>query len=1052
MVKSNGKLDKNQNIQVVVRCRPRNQIELKAGSPSVVECNSEKREVVVKQDLSYLDKGCRRNFNFDRVFGPNSKQIDVYKHVVSPVIDEVLMGYNCTIFAYGQTGTGKTFTMEGERTPGNKFTWEEDPLAGIIPRAMHQLFERLSQQEDCAEFSARISFLEIYNEELFDLLGTSSLDCQKLRIFEDSAKKGSVVVQGLEEVIVHDRNEVYDILERGAQKRQTAATLLNAHSSRSHTLFMVTIHMKENNINGEEFLKTGKLNLVDLAGSENIGRSGAVDKRAREAGTINQSLLTLGRVITSLVERAPHIPYRESKLTRLLQDSLGGRTKTSIIATVSPAAVNVEETLSTLDYAHRAKNILNKPEINQKLTKKALIKEYTEEIERLKKDLFAAREKNGIYISEDNYNAMEMKLASQKTWIQDYVDKIAALEKEMEKVSQLFTSTKDTLETTTKRLNVTKQKLDEHEHLLNHRVEKETELHGEASELLATVEESVADVAGLHCKLDRTEVVHSHNKNSSIRFQDEIEKNIASLERKAEKHYDMQKQLCDDINNRLGDFLKKQHEAVESVNKMVQDKAANATGSMENISSHHHQNNRRADEQDAKFKETTQADKDAIIGQLAQSHDDSFVPNMSKVTANLQLMTENFLKMQESMRQQLAIQQQDNRIFQQQRQSCLKRIQEMIASHSKTQMVTLGRIDQSTEEMINEREQENKVLREDFMREVTEFISSKIHGVFDTQNCQMKKGLRSVESGVQQLRKNVQCISEEIPCHVEKMIDNEEDRHSTMERFFDKHIQDNETQRDQMTSRSEAIEEQIQESIEKQGEHRDEICKMLESSHDKVGNHVDECLEERRLFMEDMNQHIESAKRAEVEFVAAFQAKHEADFSSSVDSVNSIKDSISNQMQSSLHRKDEQITDVLTLSDKIGHFLLEDLRQIVPTGETPQRRPFNYPTTLTKAGDHEELLTQYRELHGLSIPIFEDDETDDIENAEQNLDVSSTDSKQSSISSICETPPLKMTSLSDSLLGKENETTPTQSKLRHHPKGNSHDARSKIPLRPSNAV
>lgn len=157
---------------------------------------------------------------------------------------------------------------------------------------------------------------------------------------------------------------------------------------------------------------------MDLAGSENIGRSGAVAGRAREAGNINQSLLTLGRVISKLVARESHIPYRESKLTRLLQDSLGGKTKTSIIATVSPAMLNLEETLSTLDYASRAKNIQNRPEVNQKLTKRALIKvlnqlydrllttslkEYTEEIERLKKDLAATREKNGVFVSPENY-------------------------------------------------------------------------------------------------------------------------------------------------------------------------------------------------------------------------------------------------------------------------------------------------------------------------------------------------------------------------------------------------------------------------------------------------------------------------------------------------------------------------------------------------------------------------------------------------------------------------------------------------------------------------
>ena len=140
-----------------------------------------------------------------------------------------------------------------------------------------------------------MSFLELYNEELFDLLSGES-DLTKLRLYEDSARKGSVIIQGLEEVQVHSKKEVYDILEKGSKKRQTAATLMNAHSSRSHTVFTVTVHMKESsNGDGEEVLRIGKLNLVDLAGSENVGRSGAIDKRAREAGNINQSLLTLGR-------------------------------------------------------------------------------------------------------------------------------------------------------------------------------------------------------------------------------------------------------------------------------------------------------------------------------------------------------------------------------------------------------------------------------------------------------------------------------------------------------------------------------------------------------------------------------------------------------------------------------------------------------------------------------------------------------------------------------------------------------------------------------------
>ncbi|KAG0716666.1 Kinesin-like protein KIF11 [Chionoecetes opilio] len=287
--------------------RPMNSQEKASKSHSVVTVSGP-REVVIKERP--LDKFAK-TFSFDHVFGPDSKQVDVYKAVA-------------------------------------KNSVEEDPMAGIIPRCVNHLFDELRMQK--VEFTMRVSFLELYNEELFDLLSAHD-DMSKLRLYEDAAKKGSCIIQGLEEVLVRSKTDVYAIMQKGSTKRQTAATLMNAHSSRSHTVFTVTLHMKENTMDGDELLKTGKLHLVDLAGSENIGRSGAVDKRAREAGNINMSLLTLGRVIKALVEKAPHIPYRESKLTRLLQDALGGRTKTSVIATVSPASVNQEETLSTLDYA-----------------------------------------------------------------------------------------------------------------------------------------------------------------------------------------------------------------------------------------------------------------------------------------------------------------------------------------------------------------------------------------------------------------------------------------------------------------------------------------------------------------------------------------------------------------------------------------------------------------------------------------------------------------------------------------------------------------------------
>ncbi|XP_027881820.1 kinesin-like protein KIF11, partial [Xiphophorus couchianus] len=456
-------------------------------------------------------------------------------------LDEVIMGYNCTVFAYGQTGTGKTFTMEGERTPNAQLTWEEDPLAGIIPRTLHQIFEKLS--ENGTEFSVKVSLLEIYIEELFDLLSPTEDVDERLQLFDDPRNKHGVVVKGLEEVVVHNKNEVYQILERGAAKRRTASTLMNAYSSRSHSVFSVTIHMKEITLDGEELVKIGKLNLVDPAGSENIGRSGAMGQRACEAGNINQSLLTLGQVITALMEKRSHVPYRESKLTRILQDSLGGRTKTSIIATVSPSSSNLEETLSTLAYASRAKNIINKPEVNQKLTKRTLIKEYMEEIEQLKRDLAATRKKKRVFLPSEKYENMVTQITAQE-------EQIVMMEEELKKVNDLFLDSKSQLEQcsidldekqqrleeTSRHLEKTKEKLVEEEIVCSELSSAHESLYSAVGQLLSAVGESTGDVSGLHAKLDRKTKVEQHNMQMQQSFSQKMDGAFSSLQRSVQ-HY-----------------------------------------------------------------------------------------------------------------------------------------------------------------------------------------------------------------------------------------------------------------------------------------------------------------------------------------------------------------------------------------------------------------------------------------------------------------------------------------------------------------------------------
>ena len=427
--------------------RPMNAEEQSENERSVVNTRDALREVSITQTVKG-DKQVDRTYSFDQVFGAHAAQEDIYDDAVRPVVEEVLEGFNCTIFAYGQTGTGKTHTMEGyhdwDDASSDSFADSMPSNAGVIPRAMSHIFAHLKAKG--VEHSVKCTFLELYNEEITDLLAVSDLvegtveaanaKAPKHPLMEDG--KGGVAVKGLEEVAVANPEEIFDHIRRGSAKRRTAETLMNKQSSRSHSVFSVTVHTKESTPDGEDVIRCGKLNLVDLAGSENISRSGAVDKRAREAGEINKSLLTLGRVIAALVAGGGHVPYRDSKLTRLLRDALGGKSKTCIIATVSPAAHSAEETLQTLEYAHRAKSIKNKPEINQRVTKNALLKDLQKEIERLTADLTATREKNGVYLSQQSYDEQEKERVDLKARADELRSALDLAKSELASLAALF--------------------------------------------------------------------------------------------------------------------------------------------------------------------------------------------------------------------------------------------------------------------------------------------------------------------------------------------------------------------------------------------------------------------------------------------------------------------------------------------------------------------------------------------------------------------------------------------------------------------------------------
>ncbi|BFZ57825.1 Kinesin-related motor protein [Savitreella phatthalungensis] len=510
------------NIQVVVRCRDRNERERQENSSVIISTQVEGGQgKAISVQTSPLSTLSNKIYNFDRVYGAESTQSMLFDETVVPIVDEMLGGYNCTIFAYGQTGTGKTYTMSGDMSDYYGRVTEQ---AGIIPRTLYRVFKELDREDD-AEYSVKCSFIELYNEELRDLLSTEG-DDKKCKIFDDTSKKGGVIINGMEEVAVKDAAHGVKILQEGSRRREVAATKCNELSSRSHSVFTITVHIKQAT-DGEDMLRVGKLNLVDLAGSENIGRSGAENKRAREAGMINQSLLTLGRVINALVDRSQHIPYRESKLTRLLQDSLGGRTKTCIVATISPAKVNMDETVSTLDYAIRAKSIKNKPQLNQMMTKKALIRDYVVEIERLKADLVSTRQKNGVYMTEESHAELVAANESNKLLTEEQGRKIEALNSQLVSAKDQFESTMNeyieckralagtekTLSETSDRLQQTDAQLAEtssklaDETLLRHAHQKtEGELDTVANSLKRTLDQTLSHVGGLHDKVDRKRV------------------------------------------------------------------------------------------------------------------------------------------------------------------------------------------------------------------------------------------------------------------------------------------------------------------------------------------------------------------------------------------------------------------------------------------------------------------------------------------------------------------------------------------------------------------
>ncbi|CAD6592369.1 MAG: Kinesin heavy chain [Alectoria sarmentosa] len=334
-------------IKVVARFRPPNKAELASGGDQIVDFETE-------DTCSINSNEAAGAFTFDRVFDTNSRQIDVFDFSIRSTVDDILNGYNGTVFAYGQTGAGKSYTMMGADI-------DDEEQRGIIPRIVEQMFASILRSPGNIEYTVRVSYMEIYMEKIRDLLAPQN---DNLPIHEE--KNRGVYVKGLLEIYVSSVQEVYEVMRRGGTARATAATNMNQESSRSHSIFVITITQKNVETGSA---KSGQLFLVDLAGSEKVGKTGASGQTLEEAKKINKSLSALGMVINSLTDgKSTHIPYRDSKLTRILQESLGGNSRTTLIINCSPSSYNDQETLGTLRFGVRAKAIKNKAKINAELS------------------------------------------------------------------------------------------------------------------------------------------------------------------------------------------------------------------------------------------------------------------------------------------------------------------------------------------------------------------------------------------------------------------------------------------------------------------------------------------------------------------------------------------------------------------------------------------------------------------------------------------------------------------------------------------------------------
>nr|XP_056714047.1 kinesin heavy chain isoform X2 [Euleptes europaea] len=501
------------SIKVLCRFRPLNQSEIIRGDKFIP---------VFQGDDTVIIGG--KPYAFDRVFPPNTTQEQVYHACAMQIVKDVLAGYNGTIFAYGQTSSGKTHTMEGKL---------HDPqLMGIIPRIARDIFNHIYSMDENLEFHIKVSYFEIYLDKIRDLLDVTKTN---LSVHED--KNRVPFVKGCTERFVSSPEEILDVIDEGKSNRHVAVTNMNEHSSRSHSIFLINI--KQENMETEQKL-SGKLYLVDLAGSEKVSKTGAEGSVLDEAKNINKSLSALGNVISALAEGTKsYVPYRDSKMTRILQDSLGGNCRTTMFICCSPSSYNDAETKSTLMFGQRAKTIKNTASVNLELTAEQWKKKFEKEKEKnktLKETIAKLEAELGRWRNGENVPETE-QLSDEEKVVADTCDETPINDNNSSIVIRISEEERHKYEEEIRKLY---KQLDDKDDEIN----QQSQLMEKLKEQMLDQEELLVSTRGDNEKVQR-ELSHLQSENDSAK--EEVKEVLQALEELA-VNYDQKSQEVEEKN------------------------------------------------------------------------------------------------------------------------------------------------------------------------------------------------------------------------------------------------------------------------------------------------------------------------------------------------------------------------------------------------------------------------------------------------------------------------------------------------------------------------